>query len=161
MKKIIRVLILSLCFMGFSAQAKELQRRLGVGLKDNTSVSIPSVAVAYYPVSEMGLTGGLGIDTQKDNSKFQLHVGLRRILFKEEHMNFFFGGQVGLITNEVNSDKNSGYEINALFGGEFFIPGLDSLGFTFEAGMGVASVKDVRFRTIANDPFKAGIIFYF
>ena len=49
----------------------------------------------------------------------------------------------------------------ALFGTEFFFTGLDNLAFTFEGGIGVASVKDVRFRTIADDPFRAGLVFYF
>lgn len=156
-----RILFIAILFLSSTVQAKELLHRLGVGFKDNTSVSIPSLAVSYFPASDFAITGGLGLDTKKDNSKFQANVGLRRIVFKEENMNFFFGGQVGLITDEVAGDKNSGYEINALIGGEFFLSGLDSLGFTFEAGMGVASVKDVRFRTIGNDPFRAGIVFYF
>lgn len=156
-----RILLMAVLFLSPVAQAKELLHRLGVGFKDNTSVSIPSLALSYFPSSDFAMTGGLGLDTKKDNSKFQTHVGVRRIVFKEENMNFFFGGQVGLITDEVAGDKNSGYEIDALIGGEFFLSGLDSLGFTFEAGMGVASVKDVRFRTIGNDPFRAGIVFYF
>ncbi|MNL33652.1 hypothetical protein D3C87_1555770 [compost metagenome] len=76
-------------------------------------------------------------------------------------MNFYLGGSVGLVNYEVQGEKESGFELNALFGAEFFFTGLDSLAFTFEGGMGVISTDNVRFRTIADNPFLAGIIFYF
>lgn len=160
----LRILALFCLFFGLSqsAFAKDLTSRLGVGIKNNTSQSLPAVAVAYWPSSDLGVTGGAGLDTQKDWSRFTLNGGLRRVLFREDHMNFYFGGQLGLVNYEdIVNGKQSGFELNAVFGGEFFLAGLDSLAFTFEGGVGVASVKDVRFRTIADDPFHAGIIFYF
>lgn len=142
--------------------AKDLTSRLGVGIKNNTSESLPALATVYYPSADLGVTGGAGIDTRKDASKFTFNGGLRRILFREDNMNFYFGGQLGMVNYEDSVDgKKSGFELNAVFGGEFFLQGLESLAFTFEGGVGVASVKDVRFRTLADDPFRAGIVFYF
>jgi hypothetical protein len=46
-------------------------------------------------------------------------------------------------------------------GGEFFLNGLDSLGFTFETGVGVTNVKKVRFRTVGDSFVSAGMVFYF
>lgn len=145
-----------------SAHGKDLTSRLGIGIKNNGSQDIPSLAMVYYPNSDMGITGGIGIDTQKNYSKLNINAGLRRILFKEDNMNFYFGGQLGSVNYEdpVNG-KKSGFELNAIFGGEFFLTGLDSLAFTFEGGIGVASLSDTRFRTIADSPFRAGIVFYF
>ncbi|MNL42054.1 hypothetical protein D3C87_1644900 [compost metagenome] len=71
------------------------------------------------------------------------------------------GGELGLVNYEDADDKKSGFELNALFGAEFFFQGLDSLAFTFEGGVGIISTDEVRFRTIADGPFRAGIIFYF
>lgn len=154
--------ILAVCVMGAQAQAKDLTSRLGVGIKNNTSQSIPSLAAVYYPNADLGVTAGIGIDTQKNYSMFNINGGVRRILFKETNMNFYFGGQLALVNYEepVNG-KQSGFDLNAIFGGEFFLAGLDSLAFTFEGGLGVASLKDVRFRTLADGPFRAGMIFYF
>lgn len=150
-------------FVGLSsfAREKDLTHRLGVGLKDNTSISVPSLGAIYYFNQDLAFTSGIGVDTMKDNSKFQANIGLRRSVFKEENMIFFLAGQVGMITNEVATVKDTGFDMNATFGGEFFFTGLESLGFSFEAGIGVSSLKNVRFRTVANDPFKAGIVFYF
>jgi hypothetical protein len=158
---VLNVILIALLSLGSVAEAKDLRQRLGIGVKNNTSFDLPALAAVYYPSNEIAVTGGLGLDTQKENSKFTLNAGVRRILFYEEHMNFYFGGQLGLVNFESAGDKQSGFELNALFGTEFFFAGLDNLSFTFEGGAGVVSMKDVRFRTIADNPFRAGIIFYF
>ncbi len=145
-----------------AVQAKVLTNRLGIGVKQDSALdNLPEIATVYYPTPDIGVTGGLGIDTKKDESRFSFNGGVRRIIFKEDNMNFYLGGRLGLINYEKASDKKSGFELSGLFGGEFFLPGLDSLGFTFEGGVGVVSTSDVRFRTLGDSPLSAGIIFYF
>jgi hypothetical protein len=162
LKKMTLVLgLVALCGFATVAQAKDLTNRLGVGVKKNTALDLAELATVYYPSSEIGFAGGLGIDTQKDASKFSANAAVRRIVFKENNMNFYMGGSLGLVNFETSAKKQSGFELNALFGGEFFLTGLDSLGFTFEGGVGVVSADEVRFRTLADGPFSAGIIFYF
>ena len=145
--------------------AKDLANRLGVGIKNNNSVDLPAVAAVYYPNSDIGITGSLGVDTEEDNSKFAANVGLRKILFREDHLNFYYGGQAGLLNVETptgtGSNKESGFELNVVFGAEFFFAGLDSLGFSFEGGFGLSSLDETRFRTIGDHPLKAGLTFYF
>lgn len=156
-------LVLLLSNVGF---AKDLSTRLGVGIKNNNSVDLPSIAAVYYPNADVGLTGSLGVDTQENSSKFAFNAGIRRILFKENNMNFYYGGQVGLLNVETDtgsgtSNKESGFEMNVVFGAEFFFTGLDSLGFSFEGGVGLSSLDETRFRTVGDHPLKAGLIFYF
>ncbi len=147
--------------------AKDLSNRLGVGIKNNNSIDLPSLAAVYYPNSEIGFTGSLGVDTEEDNSKFAVNVGIRKVLFKEDNMNFYYGGQVGMLNVErpdatgTGTDNDSGFEMNVVFGAEFFLPGLDSLGFSFEGGVGLTSLDETRFRTVGDHPLKAGLIFYF
>lgn len=161
MKALRSVLLLAVCMLATAAHAKELGSRLGIGVKNNTSQDLPALAAVYWPNSDLGITGGVGLDTQKDYSKFTFNGGIRRILFREDQLNFFFGGQLGMVNYETAGTKESGFELSAVYGAEFFFQGLDSLAFTFEGGIGVASVKDVRFRTLADSPFRAGIVFYF
>ncbi|MGZ3775855.1 MAG: organic solvent tolerance protein [Bdellovibrio sp.] len=159
-KKIVFVFCLTVFTV--SVDAKDLTNRLGVGVKRNTSLGdFPELAIVYNPIKDIAVTGGLGIDTQKDYSKFAFNAGLRHVVFKEENMNFYMGGVLGIVNVESAGKKESGFELNALFGGEFFLTGLESLSFTFEGGVGVISTDNVRFRTIADGPFSAGIIFYF
>lgn len=143
------------------ASAKELVNRLGIGVKNDTSIDIPAISVKYWPTTEIGLTGGLAIDTEKNNSRFALSGGVQRIVFKEDNMNFTMGGELGLINREVAGDKQSGFYLSGLFGAEFFFAGLENLSLSFQGGVGVVSLKDVRFRTVGDTPLQAAITFYF
>ncbi len=160
MKSILKI-VLCLVVFSQSSVAKDLASRLGVGVKNNSSEDVPAISVIYFPNHDFAITGGIGLDTKKDQSKFVVNGGVRKILFKENQLNFYFGGQLGIVNYETSGVKESGFELNALFGAEFFFTGLDSLGFSFEGGAGISSLKDVRFRTIADSPVRAGITFYF
>lgn len=161
MKQLLTLLLI----FTFSApvMAKDLKNRLGVGYDNQLDINTPSITARYYPYHNLGFSASLGIDTGTANSSFGLLLKAYKTIFPEEHMNFFVGGGAGLISKKENSvDRGSGFEILATVGGEFFIPGLESLGFTFEAGVGVVSLdSDVDFRTIGHSPLHAGMIFYF
>lgn len=142
--------------------AKPMPQRLGVGIKDNTSQSIPSLMALYNVNNHFAFFGGVGLDTKKDYSTFQLDAGIRHIVFQESNLHFYTGGQFAIVNIEdpVNGKQN-GFEINAVLGTEFFFAGLENLGFSFEGGMGLSSLKETRVRTIADHPLKAGLLFYF
>ncbi len=159
-KKFLALAIVSL-FSSLVA-AKEMPQRLGVGIKDNTSESLPSLAVVYHINGLTAVTGGVGVDTKKDYSKFQINAGIRHVIFHENQLHYYAGGQLGLVTfEEPVTGKENGFEANFLMGIEFFASGLENVGFSFEGGLGLSSVKDTRIRTIADHPLRAGIIFYF
>lgn len=150
-----------------AAQAKDLTNRLGIGYSNQFSVDLPSIAAHYYPSPDLGLSAAMGLLTGNNNSKFGLLLKVKRIIFPEDNMNFYMGAGAGLLSNKnttagTTSSNESGFELMGFAGGEFFLPGLDSLGFSFEAGVGIVSVSSgVTFRTIGDSPFKAGVVFYF
>ncbi len=160
MKKIIVCLVL---LMGAEAFAKNLAHRLGVGYKNQFGdPDLNGIAAQYYPYDDLGFSAALGVDTKTDNSKFGFQVKLNRIIFQEEHLNFYMGTGAGLLTTETAGRSESGFELSGFVGGEFFLMGLDSLGFSFESGIGITSISSgVRFRTFADSPIRAGITFYF
>lgn len=157
------VSVLFILLLPLQGMAKDLTNRLGVGYSNQFSVDLPSVGVRYYPNPDLGLSAALGVDTQENASKFGFMVRLNKIIFKEDNMNFYMGSGLGLISQENSSGSNdTGFELNGYVGGEFFLTGLDSLGFVFEAGIGVSSVaSQVRFRTFGDHPIRGGITFYF
>ena len=162
-----RLLFFGLCMhllIALPASAKDLTSRLGIGMSNQFSVDLPSIAVRYYPQPTYGLSAALGIDTEEDNSRFGFNTKYYKIIFVEDNLNFYMGGQLGLVSVEdnVSGDTESGFELGGFAGAEFFFTGLDSLGFSFEAGVGVSTLtSDVRFRTVADSPLRAGITFYF
>ena len=167
-----KVLIVALIVLvGSSAHAKDLTNRLGLGYSDQFSTnqasgSLPSMQAQYYPNPMTGLSVALGVDTEKDNSRFGLLFKLYRIIFTEANANFYMGGGASLLSVETTvgtvTDNRSGFELTGFIGVEYFFTGLESVGFSFEAGVGIRSDSDgVRFRTVGDHPLRAGIIFYF
>jgi len=157
------LLALAFLFMTPVAHAKDLTSRLGMGYTDQFSSDLPSIAAKYYPSNDMALGASLGIDTQQSNSKFGFAVKIMRTIFPEDNMNFYMGAGAGLISQQVSGGSNSsGFELSGFVGAEFFLPGLDSLGVSFETGVGVTSISaGTRFRTIGDSPLRAGMFFYF
>jgi hypothetical protein len=144
------------------AEAKDLTNRLGVGYINQLSADMPSLAVKYYPTKELGLTGGLGIDTQSGGSRFGVLAKVHRIIFPEDRMNFYIGAGAGLVSSESSGRTESGFELQGYAGTEVFLPGLDNFGASVEFGVAVTSVSSgVRFRTIGDSPVRAGMVFYF
>lgn len=160
-------MIVAIGFSSISAQAKEMGSRLGVGFRDAYSFDLPSLAAVYYPSSLYAVVGALGVDTQDNASKSAVSVGLRRLVFMEDSLNFFMGGQASMVSLEranatgTGYETKSGFELSALVGVEFFMAGLDNLGFNFETGVGIASIDKVRFRTLGDHMLRAGMFFYF
>jgi hypothetical protein len=151
-----------LVLVAATAQAKDLSHRLGIGYKNQSSANIPSLALQYYPGAELGLSAVLGIDTEKNNSRFSAMAKLNRVIFQEDNLNFYMGVGAGLLSTEVATNIESGFELMGYGGAEFFFAGLENLGFSFEAGIAVASISsEVRFRTFGDHPLCAGMTFYF
>lgn len=156
-------------FMSLSSTnlfAKDLTNRLGFGYSDQFSIDLPSVMAMYYPNPDTGLSAALGVNTEDDASKFGLSFKYYKIIFPEDNLNFYMGGVIALLSNETSSGTttttDSGYELGGFIGAEYFLQGLESLGFRFEAGLGIVSQDSgVVFRTIGQHPLKAGMIFYF
>lgn len=154
--------IVIVLFTFVQVEAKDLTHRFGVGFKNNTSESLPSLTAVYYYSNDLSLTAGFGMDTKKDYAAMQMNVGARKVIFTEENLNFYAGAQAGISNFENPVDgKKSGLDLLGVIGTEFFFAGLENLGFTFEAGVGMSTVNGTRIRTVADDPFRAGLIFYF
>lgn len=149
-------------FANSFASAKDLTNRLGIGFKNQFAFDLPSIAAQYYPGPDLGLAAVIGIDTQKDSSRFGAMVKLNRIVFKEDNLNFYLGAGAGLISQETSGNNQSGFQLMAYGGAEFFFAGLENLGFSMEFGPSVTSLSSqVRFSTFGDSPLRAGITFYF
>jgi hypothetical protein len=156
------LLLIGLVLFTSPGYAKDLASRLGIGYSDQFSTDLPSMKVKYYPSNDIAFSAALGTDTLKDRSKFGLSARMYKTIFSEENLIFYGGLGGGILSVEHGGKADSGFELAGFFGAEFFIPGLDNLGISFDAGLGVTSVSTgVRFRTVADHPLRAGIIFYF
>lgn len=149
--------------------AKDMTSRLGVGYSDSFSAaSLPSIGVKYYASQDLSISAALGIDTNASGgtSNFGFGAKVYKTVFTEDNLNFYMGAGAGLVSIGPAAGStvstSSGFELAGFCGVEFFIPGIDSIGINFQAGVGVTSLSSgVRFRTIGDTPLKAGMYFYF
>lgn len=163
MQRLVNIAVFAIfAFTSTHVFAKDLQNRLGIGYSNQFSADLPSLTAKYYPSNELGLSAALGVNTGPKDSKFGLLFKVHRVIFPEDNMNFYMGAGAGLLSTKVDTKNESGFELMGFAGAEFFLTGLDSLGISFEAGVGITSVSSgVTFRTVGDHPLRAGIVFYF
>jgi hypothetical protein len=145
-----------------AAFARDLQGRLGLGYNAEfanayTSGGVPGVSV------KCGLTRDIAAElvvavatTSPGNSATALK--LFKNLFFEQNLNFYFmlGGGI------VSANNLSGAEFIGGFGAEFFIPGVESLGFAMETGASFDNLSgSFALKTLGVSFLNAGIHFYF
>lgn len=160
---------LALTALSSAAKAKDMTSRLGVGYSDSFSAaSLPSIGVKYYSSQDFSISAALGIDTQSSTGASNFGFGAKayKTVFTEDNLNFYMGAGAALVSlgpaSGSTASATSGFELSGFCGVEFFLPGLDSVGINFQAGVGVVSLSSgVRFRTIGDTPLKAGMYFYF
>lgn len=141
--------------------AKDLSGRLGVGFLSefsNTTAdrNLPALSVKYGATKDIHLQGALGFNTFSPAS-FTLGGKVYKNIFYETNLNFYVAAGLAYL-----KATNSGVEALGLFGCEFFIPGLDSLGLLFDAGISANNVTgSFVLKTVGFTFINAGMHFYF
>jgi hypothetical protein len=140
------------------AAGRELQGRLGIGYNSEfANGAVPSLSLKYALARDLGTELVLGVNTATPTSTvgaFKLSKGL----FFETNLNLSAFAGAGMVA--VNG--NSGFEGLAGFALEFFIPGLESVGFTSDMGVSLGNGSgSFALRTLGVSFLNAGIHFYF
>lgn len=148
MKHLLLLLASLICF-GTNAQAKDLRGRFGAGFNQQFGhVSALSVRYAIPTQSHavnIQLEGNFGLDTATD-AVFDPESGKMvegrsvfsgaRMLYgfvAEDNMTLFGAGGAGILT----SSDSTTVRIQPSMGADFFLFGLDNLGFTIEWGLNI------------------------
>jgi hypothetical protein len=137
--------------------------RLGVGYNSEFANSyagsrrLPGVSVKYSATRDIALEGIIGIATTSPSNSVTGIKFFKNIFF-ETNLNFYFmlGGGI------INANQQLGGELLGGFGAEFFIPGVDSLGFSVETGASFNNASgSYALETLGVSFLDAGIHFYF
>ena len=146
-----------------SASAKDLQGRLGLGYNSEFASSqssvggSPGISLKYTLTRDIAQSVVFGVKSGSSTSSL-LATKFFKNLFYETNMNFYFTAGLGLLS----ASNSSGMEILGGFGSEFFIPGIESLGFSVETGASYNTLGGhSTLRTIGVSFLDAGIHFYF
>lgn len=144
------------------SQARELTGRLGLGYNgqlanQSASGGVPGVAIKYAISRDLAVEAIAAAATSTpSNSGFG--VKFFKNLFFETNLNFYWtlGGAI------VTGGGNSGAQFLSGFGTEFFIPGLESLGWSMEVGGSFDNLSgSFALKTMGVSFLNAGMRFYF
>lgn len=166
-RQIFTIFIFMGLFFGRWAHGRELQGRLGLGFNtqfSNLSTSDPvglkrpaGISMKYGFTRDIALEfiAGAALATPTN-----VLVGAKffKNIFYETHLNFYAtaGGALLVV------DGTTGFEFQGGVGVEFFIPGIDSLGFSTEVGISAGNPGGTLLvRTLGLSFLNAGIRFYF
>jgi hypothetical protein len=146
-----------------------MQGRLGLGFNAqfanaNAVGGVPGVSLKYGLTRDIAAEGVVGVATSTPGNSV---TGLKlfKNLFYETSLNFYFmvGGGI------LSASGSTAADIIGGFGAEFFIPGIESMGFSMEVGGSFTNITDTAtnptgafvFKTFGVTPLAAGMHFYF
>ncbi len=145
-----------------SADAKDLRGRFGAGFNQQFGhVSALSVRYALPTASHavnVQLEGNFGLDTATEVSDTRYVFSGGRLLYgfvAEDNMTLFAAGGLGILTQ---SESNT-VRIQPSMGADFFLFGLDNLGFTVEWGLNLDTGGSPGLETTA--AMGAGVHYWF
>lgn len=145
------------------AHARDMQGRVGLGYNSqwaNSKVTnqwVPGVSLKYGMTKDLAAELVVGIATTSPSNSVT-GVKIFKNVFYETSLNFYFmvGGAL------LAAGGRTGNQFIAGFGTEFFIPGLESLGFSIETGGSLDNITgNYVLRTMGVSFLDAGIHFYF
>jgi hypothetical protein len=144
------------------AHARDMQGRLGLGYNAQFANyyqpgGVPGVSLKYGLTRDIATELVVAVSTgTPTNSATALK--LFKNLFYETSLNFYFMVGAGIVA----ANSRSGAEFIGGFGAEFFIPGIESLGFSMETGATFNNLGgNFALQTMGVSFLNAGIHFYF
>jgi hypothetical protein len=145
--------------------ARDMQGRFGLGFNREFEnyraltfpTGAPAISVKYGLTRDIAVSGIIGVATT-DPLNSVTAIKFFKNIFYETSLNFYFMVAGGLV--KVSS-TSSGAQFLAGFGAEFFIPGIESLGFSLETGISLDNLSGgFIVRTLGVSFLDAGIHFY-
>ena len=156
-------LMMGLSIASEKAQAKELTGRMGLGYNAqfaNTEQKngVPAISLKYGVAPRTMVEIVAGFYSGPDGSGVAA-LKYMRTLHAENYANFYFLLGGGL----VSANHKSGTEFLGGLGAEFFIPGVDNVGISFETGAAIENLTSNSFviKTFGISFVHAGMHFYF
>ncbi len=162
MKNIIILVSLITCLIEM-ANASSLVGRLGVGSTNHLVTGQSALSVKIQKSRSSALGGHFSLDSSDDGIFYALGLKAYRYIYEEPQLNFYsaLSGTYLTFKDEESDDSMSGYQIDGTLGTEFSFQGLESVGFSFEFGVGLSDYQnETRFQTIGHSIISSAVHFY-
>ena len=162
MKNLIILAIFSVIILP-KTNAASLVGRLGVGMTDHLVTGQKALSVKLQRSRSSALGGHFSLDSSDDGIFYGLGLKAYRYIYEEPQLNFYsaISGTYLTFKDESTDDSLSGYQIDGTLGAEFSFQGLESIGFSFEFGVGLSNYQDeTQFKTLGHSMVASAVHFY-
>ncbi len=160
MRKIIQI---GLLFFIISANsyAASLIGRLGIGASNQLTTGMDVISFKLQRNRSSAMGGVFGLDSSSEGMNYALGLKGYKYIYEEPQLNFYSSLAGYIFTYEdENNDTKQGYQVDGTFGAEFSFQGLESIGFSFEFGLGMHKYRETHFKTIGYNVIASAIHFY-
>jgi hypothetical protein len=148
------------CLSASEAQAKDLSGRLGVGF-NNQFAGLSSISARWNlpngDENSIAIEGNVGFSMMA-GSDDAVFVGGRALygLAREDNMTLWVGGGVGYLREATQT----AFRFQPVMSAEFFLYGLENLGFMVEWGLNFDLSSETQIHTVSGTP-SVGAHYYF
>lgn len=161
MTRIIIVFAIFLCAVS-NSHAMNLAGRLGIGFSNQVVTGIDTISFKLQRNRSMAIGALLGLDSSSDQSNYAAGLKVYKLIYDEPQLNFYSAlSGIFFTFQDDEDDTESGYQAEGTFGTEFSFQGLESVGFSFEFGIGVIKEQGAAaVRTIGHNVITSAVHFY-
>lgn len=158
-----KILLMAL-FISFTSysHALSLMGRLGIGTTNQFVNNMQSISLKVQRSRSIALSAMIGLDANSDATNYALGGKIFKIIYDEPQLNFYSTAMLGIFSyqNSSNATQN-GHQIDVGLGTEFSFQGLESIGLSFEMGLGYSSYNDKNyFKTFGYNVITSAVHFY-
>ncbi len=161
MRNLLICLVL-LCTYSHTVNAASLIGRLGIGMSNQVANGMQAISMKLQRSRSSALGGIFGLDSSSDGVQYALGIKGYKYIYEEPQLNFYSALTANTFTYKNASDVNEqGYQIDGTFGTEFTFQGLESIGFSFEFGVGFSKNQgETHLKTIGYNMIASAVHFY-
>ena len=137
--------------------------RLGVGMSNHIVSGLQTISLKLQRNRSTALGGLFGLDSSSEGSYYALGLKYYRLIYEEPQLNFYstLAGAMFTYKDTVKDATDQGYQVDALFGTEFSFHGIESVGFSFEFGIGMYKYQgETHISTMGYNIVKSAVHFY-
>lgn len=157
-----KLIVVSFVFFSLSSYAMPLAGRLGIGMTNQVVTGIDALSLKLQRNRSTAVSGIFGLDSSNEASNYALGVKIYRLIYDEPQLNFYSAlGVIGFTYLDTEEKTESGYQLDGTFGAEFSLQGLESIGFSFEFGLGMNRYENKStVKTVGHHMFMSAVHFY-
>ncbi len=134
--------------------AKDLSGRFGLGATNiGPQGQTPTLSLDWHANRAAHFEGNLGMRSKSRNNLLIVGGRYSRNLYIEEQTLFFMYLGAGLLSEQIQGDSKSGYQLETGAGAKYFFSGLSNVGFSTRAGFLLKSLGGVSFQSVVNFGF--------